>query len=1185
MEISIDASTCMKKNESKPIIKPITKSDVVFNISDNAKQVKIAGTDKKNILNKLNKSNKPNKPNKPNKYVKPSTYDVDFIKRHKVTRFGSIKRIAREMFNNKIKITRSYLIKFIKYYVYKSKYNYMKNDSRFNTKLLIDDLLKKLPTNTEIDRLEFYDYAADYFMQKSSMHLIYKDIASMIMIHKIHKTTSPSIRHVVQKLYENVDIHGKDSPLVSDEYYRIVMKHHRKIQNKIVMERDYLFDYFGAKTLLRSYLKGFHRGDSKKIIERPQHLIMRVAIGIHGYDLDSVFETYDYISLRYFTHATPTLFNAGTRYSQMSSCYLNGVDDSLESIKESLGDMMSISKWAGGIGIHLTRIRSRGSLIRGTNGQSSGIVPLCRTINEIARYINQGGKRNGSIAAYLSPWHADIYDFVELRSIKGSDTLRARDLFLALWISDLFMERVRDNKMWSLMCPDTCKGLDDVYGDRFRNLYEHYEKEGMFVKQVRAVDLFKHIMEMQIETGFPYFLYKDHANRKSNQKNLGTIKSSNLCVSGDTHILTDKGTFEIKSLEGKSANVWNGFEYSNVKITKTGKNQDLSRVTFSNGESLKCTKYHKFYVNINEKIHEVRAQDLKEGMKLIKYKLPVINFGDDEEGVFGDSEAIGYKEGLDECSDSVPFNCTLSLKLRWLSGLIDRDTHKLVKTGANVHYMCFFSLKRQFLTDVKRLLNTMGTDCRITDDAKTGGYMMFISCSALIKLTERGLSPKKVSIKGDIGSDSMEHVFVRNIRHKVERGDTFCFNEPKRHYGVFNGILTGQCAEIIEYSDANETAVCNLASVCLPRFLEDAGDRKRFNFELLGDVVRVCVRNLNKIIDKNFYPTPKTKISNMRHRPMGIGVQGLADLYNMLGLPFDSKKARKLNKRIFETIYYYALDESKECSKIHGRPYDTFFGSPASKGLLQYHLWGLKTSDLSGRYDWESLIYEIKEHGIRNSLLIALMPTASTSQIMGNSECIEPYMSNIFVRTTLAGNFIVTNKNLMEDLEKLGLWTDDIRKKLLIYNGSVQNIDEIPDRIKRVYKTAFEINPKAVIIQSAERGPFVCQSQSLNLFIAKPNYDLLFNTLYLGWRKGLKTGMYYYRTMPAVDPIQFGIDVDDIKRLTGNKNLIDRLISDNVKKSTKEEFMIDDKTGYENVMSQVVDVQPREIEECLACGS
>jgi ribonucleotide reductase alpha subunit len=1114
-----------------------------------------------------------------NEPEKKHTYDAEFIKRHKVTRFGSVKKIAREMFNNKLRVTKSFLVKFINYYIYKSQYSYMKNDSRFDIKYIIDDLMKKLPTNTEIDRLEFYDYAADYFMQKSSIHMVYKDIASMIMVHKIHKTTSPSIKHVVQKLYGNVDIHGKDSPLISDEYYRIVMKHNRKIQNKIVMSRDYLFDYFGAKTLLRSYLKGFHRGETKKIIERPQHLIMRVAIGIHGYDLDAAFETYDYISQRYFTHATPTLFNAGTRYSQMSSCYLNGVDDSLESIKDALGDMMSISKWAGGIGIHLNKIRARGSLIRGTNGQSSGIVPLCRTINEIARYINQGGKRNGSIAAYLSPWHADIFEFVELRSIKGSDTLRARDLFLALWISDLFMERVRDNEMWSLMCPDTCKGLDDVYGEEFRRLYMHYENEGMYVKQVSAVELFKHIMEMQIETGFPYFLYKDQANEKSNQKNLGTIKSSNLCVSGDTHVLTKMGSFEIKTLEGKNVDIWNGFEYSNVKVTKTGQNQDLSSVVFSNGETLKCTKYHKFYVEINGKIKELRTYELQEGMKIIKYRLPVINFGDDHE------TGIGYNEGYNEDSETVPYNCCLSLKMRWLSGFIDRDTHKLVKIGANKYHMCFRHGKKSFLRDIKRLLNTVGTDCKISDDVATGEHMLLVSCSDLIKLTEHGLSPKNVSIKGDSEESSLGNIFVRSVKSKIERGDTFCFTEPKRHYGVFNGILTGQCAEIIEYSDANETAVCNLASVCLPRFLEDINGEKRFNFEKLGRIVRVCVKNLNRIIDRNFYPTPKTKLSNMRHRPMGIGVQGLADLYNMMGLPFDSKRARLLNKRIFETIYYYSLDQSKECAKVHGRPYDTFFGSPASKGILQYHMWGLSEKDLSDRYDWNRLIEEIKEHGLRNSLLIALMPTASTSQIMGNSECIEPYMSNIFVRTTLAGNFIVINKTLMKNLDDLGLWTDDIRKKLLIYNGSVQKIKEIPDYLKKIYKTAFEINPRAVIMQSAERGPFICQSQSLNLFIAKPSFDLLFNTLYLGWRKGLKTGMYYYRTVPAVDPIQFGIDVDDVKRLTGDDSLVDRLINESARKENKKEFMMDEKTGYENVMSQVVEVKPREIEECLVCGS
>lgn len=862
-------------------------------------------------------------PNEKSLDKKVKEYGQDLLTKFKISKYASIKKSARALFTNTLHITRSYLIKFIKYYVSRSKYSYMSSDPRFKQKQIIDDLLKQLPTKKAMDRLEAYDHIAEYFMNKSSIHPVFSDISQQITVHKIHKITSPSIKNTVDKMYHNYNEHGKLHPLISDEYYEIVMKHHRKIQNKIVSSRDYLFDSFGMKTLLRSYLFRYRRKDGDKILERPQHLIMRVAIGIHGYDLDAAFETYEYMSQRYFTHATPTLFNAGTKRAQMSSCFLMGVGDNIESIFGGLlSDIAYISKWSGGIGVHLGKIRAAGSIIEGTNGKSDGIIPLCQTINSIARYINQGGKRNGSVAAYLPAWHGDIFEFVELRSVRGNETLRARDLFLALWLSDLFMKRVSNNEMWSLMCPNSCKGLNEVYGKEFEDLYTSYEEKGMYIRQVRATDLFKHIMTMQIESGFPYITYKDACNRKSNQKNLGCIKSSNLC------------------------------------------------------------------------------------------------------------------------------------------------------------------------------------------------------------------------------------------------------------------------SEIIEFSDENETAVCNLCSVCLPMFCETRADgTKYFNHDMLGKITRICVRNLNKVINRNYYPTPKTKLSNMKHRPVGIGVQGLADLYNMMGYPYDSDDAKKLNKQIFETMYYHSLDESKICAVKHGRPYESFPGSPASKGILQYHMWGLKEEDLSMGYDWKTLIKDIKEHGIRNSLLIALMPTASTSQIMGNSECTEPYMSNIFVRTTLAGSFIVVNKNLVMDLDKLGLWTEDMRKKLLIHNGSVQKIKEIPSHLREVYKTAFEISSKAVIDQAYQRGPFICQSQSMNLFIAKPNFDMLYNTLFYGWRRGLKTGMYYYRTTPAVNPIKFGIDIDDVKRLTNDDTVIEKY------KETKllidrEDIKAETDSILNSIKSKQDDViLPREIEECLVCGS
>ena len=821
-------------------------------------------------------------------------YSEDLLTKFDYTRTTDID-YYKNIFEDDIIIDKSYILKYIKYFWEKIDEKY-KNTDFFDITLVVNEILKQLPN--KMNRFEFYTFVSDTIISKCSKHILYLKMASMMCIDKLHKSTSNNIKKVIEILYNNKDINNDQSPLVSNEYYNIILEHHELIQKKLDIKRDYLFDFFGLKTLERSYLLRIHENKKIKIIERPQHLIMRLAIGIHGNDLESAFETYDLISLRYFTHATPTLFNAGTNKPQLSSCFLIGMGDSIESIFNTISDMAFISKWAGGLGLHMSGIRSRGSIIRGTNGKSDGIVPLAIVLNWVARYINQGGKRNGSIACYLEPWHADIFEFCELRSNKGSETMRARDLFLALWIPDLFMKRLRDGGMWSLMCPNQCPRLNSTHGEEFEKLYTEYEKQGKYIKQVKAVDLWKHIMTSQIETGGPYCLYKDHANNKSNQQNLGTIRSSNLC------------------------------------------------------------------------------------------------------------------------------------------------------------------------------------------------------------------------------------------------------------------------AEIIEYSDDNEHAVCNLSSICLPKFIINQDTSPIFDYDKLQQVTRVCVRNLNKVIDINFYPTEKTKLSNYKHRPIGIGVQGLADVYNIMKMPFDSDEARDLNKRIFESIYFAAIDESKELAKKFG-PYSTFKGSPFSKGQLQYHLWGLTENDLLMGYDWKKLIDEVKKYGTRNSLLTALMPTASTAQIMNNSETMEPYMSNIFIRSTLAGDFIVVNTNLMEDLLKLGLWNEDMRKKLIIYNGSIQNIKEIPDNIKEIYKTAFEMSLKNIIKQSADRGPFIDQSQSLNLFIDVPSFDVLSSAMYTAWDMGLKTGMYYCRSVPAVNPISFGIDIDDVKELTNNKSAIQMLIDNFSSKNNNKQ----------------------EIEECLVCGS
>jgi ribonucleoside-diphosphate reductase alpha chain len=800
--------------------------------------------------------------------------------------------------NNTINLTKEYILDFLLQYV----------QHIGKTNINLDEFADVLYTGCtkQITEGKFYDYVANTCASKECIHPDYGIIASRVCVDKLHCITPTNMSVVAELLYNNTDKKGVHHPLITKKLYNIIQQHKEKIQNVLQLNRDYDFTYFGIRTLERSYLLRIH--GKSQIVERPQHMIMRVALAIHGNHLKEAFETYNLISQRYFTHATPTLFNAGCNFQQLSSCYLLGIGDDMENILDQWKQIGQISKFAGGIGVHLTAVRCRGSIIRGTNGISEGIIPLCLVLNTIARYINQGGKRPGSIACYLEPHHPDIFEFCELRKHTGDDNLRARDLYLAMWISDLFMRRVAEDGIWSLMCPHDCPDLNTTHSEEYERLYLDYEARGLYVRQVKAQDLWKHILDCQIETGFPYMLYKDNINKKCNQKNLGTIRSSNLC------------------------------------------------------------------------------------------------------------------------------------------------------------------------------------------------------------------------------------------------------------------------SEITEYSDENETSVCNLCSICLPQYIEKNNKGKKyFNFEKLVEVCRVIVRNLNKVIDINYYPTASAKTSNNRHRPIGVGVQGLADVYNIMEYPFESAQARELNKLIFESIYYGCLDESKELAKLHGK-YETFAGSPFSHGQLQFHLWGLSEKDLSGRYNWTRLSDEIRIHGTRNSLLTSLMPTASTSQIMNCSECFEPVMSNVFTRSTSAGQFIVINKNLVNKLIELDLWNEDMHKLIMIYNGSIQKIDSIPYNVKRVYKTAFEIQLKSIIKQSLDRSPFVDQSQSMNLFMNDPDFTKLTMAHFYGWRNGIKTGMYYLRTTPAVNPIQFGIDIDDIKRLTGIDNINDIITSGYGVNDNGDTTVITTTTNHV-------------IKECLMCSS
>lgn len=714
-------------------------------------------------------------------------------------------------------------------------------------KKVIDGLYDGVTTE-QLDRL-----AAETAASMTVRHPDYAKLAARIEVSNLHKRTSSSFSNTMKRMYSYVDPKtNENAPLLSKETYKIIKDNAAKLDAAIDYERDFTYDFFGFKTLERSYLMKL----GGVIVERPQHMLMRVSVGIHGEDLDAAIETYDLLSEKWFTHATPTLFNAGTPKPQLSSCFLLTMkDDSIDGIYDTLKQCAKISQSAGGIGLSIHHVRAKGSYIRGTNGTSNGIVPMLRNFDMTARYVDQGGgKRKGSFAIYLEPWHSDVFEFLELKKNHGKEEMRARDLFYALWVPDLFMKRVQDDDVWSLMDPSEAPGLADTYGEEFEKLYEKYEREGKYRKQIRAQELWFAILESQTETGTPYMLFKDAANKKSNQKNLGTIRSSNLCT------------------------------------------------------------------------------------------------------------------------------------------------------------------------------------------------------------------------------------------------------------------------EIIEYTAPDEVAVCNLASIALPKYIKEDGS---FDHDKLYEVVYTVTKNLNKVIDVNYYPVEEARNSNMRHRPIGLGVQGLADTFILMKYPFESEEAKKLNREIFETIYFAAMTSSKDIATKEGA-YETFKGSPVSKGIFQFDMWGV-TPD-SGRWDWENLKREVKKHGVRNSLLLAPMPTASTAQILGNCEAFEPYTSNLYLRRVLSGEFVVVNKHLMRDLIKAGLWNEGMKNELVSENGSVQKIAGIPQEIKDLYKTVWEISQKKIIDMAADRGAYICQSQSLNIHMQNPNFGKLTSMHFYAWQKGLKTGMYYLRTKAATDAIKFTVD-------------------------------------------------------------
>jgi ribonucleotide reductase alpha subunit len=998
---------------------------------------------------------------------------------------------------------------------------------------VIDQLYSGIST-TKIDEL-----SAEQCASMSSIHPDYNILAGRITNSNHHKNTEEKFSTVMRTLYNYRDKHNISSPLVTREFIDIVTENETEINDMCDYNRDYLIEYFGFKTLERAYLMQV----DKVIVERPQHMWMRVAIGIHSSNMERVRETYDLMSQKKFTHATPTLFNAGTPHPQLSSCFLIAMEnDSIDGIYNTLSDCARISKWAGGIGLHIHNVRASGSHIRGTNGNSNGIVPMLKVFNNTAKYVDQGGgKRNGSFAIYLEPWHADIENFLQMRKNHGDEEMKARDLFYALWIPDLFMQRVKDDGNWTLMCPDECPGLDDVHNEEFVALYEKYEAAGSGRKTMKARDLWFQALDAQMETGTPYLCYKDAANRKSNQQNLGTIKSSNLCVAPETLVLTDNGSVEIHTLKDKEVNVWNGIEFSPVTVYQTGIDQPLITVTTDDGGILRCTPYHRFFVygDNNEYIDIRQATDLQVGDTLMECEYPII------------------KECIDEFTKVY-------------------DNARIVNNNnGNINMYADNSAE---LYKYKCLLQGCGINVPIVREQRGSKQSYLEICSKDMELLfKNGFSPigfshneyvENSSIFGDIPEEPVhKRVKIVAITDFERIDNTFCFNEPTRNAGVFNGIFTSQCSEIMEYSNEEETAVCNLGSIALPTYLknvdkEDGSTILSFDYDELHAVVKVVTYNLNRIIDVNFYPTEKTKRSNMRHRPIGIGVQGLADVFMRLDLPFSSDESKKINRNIFETIYHAALEQSCEMAEeryllleplatfddfsdrlsideqvtlqnhinsyeepLLNTPfrgaYSSFAGSPASRGELQFDLWGVEPSD---RYDWTELKMRIETHGMRNSLLVAPMPTASTSQILGYNECIEPITSNIYNRRTIAGEFILANKYLMHDLLKLDLWNEKMKNNIIANNGSIQHLEQIPVEIREKYRTVWEIPMRHLIDMAADRGAFVCQSQSLNLWLEDPNYSNLTSMHFYSWSKGLKTGIYYLRRRARHQAQQFTIE-------------------------------------------------------------
>lgn len=1144
-------------------------------------------------------------------------------------------------------------------------------DAGFVSQKVISGLIPNI-TTSEIDQ-----QTARISAQMVNYHPQYAILAARLVVSDLHKQTCDKFSELAVKMYDYLhEKTGRHMPLISKEVRDIAIEHKDIIDNAIKHSRDMNFTYFGFMTLMRSYLLKMH----DKVVETPQHMYMRVSIGIHGNDISRILETYEMLSCGQLSHASPTMFHSGTPTPQMASCFLlsmSGDEDSIVSIYDTLKQCAVISKAAGGIGLHPHTIRAAGSYIAGTNGHSNGLVPMLRVFDTTSRYVDQGGnKRPGAFAIYLEPWHGDIFEVLDMKLQTGIEDLRGRNLFYALWVPDLFMKRVQNDEDWTLMCPHECKGLSKVWGPEFEALYTKYETEKKGLRTIKAQKLWSHILKIQQETGTPYIMFKDSCNRCSNQRHYGTIESSNLCVSGDTEIMTECGPQAIRSLvhtpcprdiaseadrlrteteltelnvslagvernmkcpkqlrkvvleakleslapaaeekivkSEKTQNlvkIWNGTQWTEVEPMKTAEKKSLMRITTSFGSIIDCTPEHIFILNETTPTSScgascgvscgvscgepclcppthVRcaASELHIGTRLIKTPPVVydglIKFEIPEDDAFRRGYIFAY--GILK-SGAEPAN--LGAK----------------PPGLKVH--CLVIEKRVVTADVLKTLLYSEKDVRKQFPLENHDDLAFILVEegeqSLQTRLQAPLATRRAWVKGfftglsgNLNEAKASHAILRrpwtmirsvgeDARMKPVGGnglwqltwpsktvddetprvigiqllniveDTYCFTEPLEHAGVFNEQLTGQCAEIVQYSDPSEIAVCNLASVSLNKFVvrrdpidgvsemdlfEMINVPKVFNFNALHAVVKKTVVNLNRIIDRNQYDLEEMRTSNLKHRPIGIGIQGLADTFALLKLPWEAKvtdgekerviphpEARLLNQQIFETMYHAALESSCELAEVEGT-YETWPGCPASENQLQFDLWGVTPTSL---WDWEALRAKIAKTGLRNSLLLTCMPTASTAQILGNNESFEPFTSNMYTRNVNSGEFQVVNKYLIMDLMNIGMWNEKMRKDIIRYNGSVQNIPNIPQDIKDVYKTVWEISQRTLIDMSADRGAFICQSQSFNLHMRNPRDDQLTSALFYAWERGLKTGMYYLRTRPACDPIKFTIDPNE----------------------------------------------------------